>query len=65
MYKLLTDFYLLLSCNRHRGISWRTARGVQTPNYYGSLTQSSTVNMGTDDKGQDVYVPLCKVLPMV
>jgi myo-inositol-1-phosphate synthase len=47
------------------GISWRTARGVQTPNYYGSLTQSSTVNMGTDDKGQDVYVPLCKVLPMV
>lgn len=48
-----------------RGISWRTARGVQTPNYYGSLTQASTVHVGADDKGQDIYVPLCKVLPMV
>jgi len=47
------------------GICWRTKNGVQTPNYYGSVLQSSTVKMGTDETGEDVYVPLKSVLPTV
>jgi myo-inositol-1-phosphate synthase len=47
------------------GISWRSKRGVQTPNYYGSITQASTVRLGADETGADVYVPLGKLLPMV
>lgn len=46
-------------------ISWRTKRGIQKPNYFGSVTQASTVRLGVDAEGNDVYVPLNKVLPMV
>lgn len=38
--------------------------GRQTANYYGSLTQSSTVSLGVGPDG-DVYVPLKDMLPMV
>ncbi len=49
-----------------RGISWRTKNGVQQPNYYGSITQSSTVSLGTDvATGEEVYTPLKGLLPMV
>jgi myo-inositol-1-phosphate synthase len=48
------------------GITWRTKRGVQTPNYFGSITQSSTIYLGTDPKtGEDVFVPLKGMVPMV
>jgi len=47
------------------GICWRTNKGVQTPNYYGSITQASTVKIGTDDRGEDVFIPFKNVLPMV
>lgn len=47
------------------GISWQTKAGVHTPNYYGSVTQSSTVRLGADERGDDVYTPLCSLLPMV
>lgn len=46
-------------------ISWRTSRGVQQPNYYGSVTQSSTLRLGTDKAGKDVFIPFSKILPMV
>ncbi|KAI9008310.1 hypothetical protein BC832DRAFT_539171 [Gaertneriomyces semiglobifer] len=48
-----------------RNITWRTKEGVQTPNYYGSVTQASTLKLGTDDKGNDVFIPFSNVLPMV
>ncbi|RCH79814.1 Myo-inositol-1-phosphate synthase, partial [Rhizopus azygosporus] len=48
-----------------KDISWRTKRGIQKPNYFGSVTQASTVRLGIDAEGNDVYVPLNKVLPMV
>lgn len=35
------------------------------PNYYGSVTQSSTVKLGIDSKGKDVYVPFSSLVPMV
>jgi len=46
------------------GLTWNTRRGVQNPDYLGSLTQSSTVRLGSCD-GQDVYVPFNSLLPMV
>ncbi|OBZ84473.1 Inositol-3-phosphate synthase, partial [Choanephora cucurbitarum] len=46
-------------------LTWRTKSGIQKPNYYGSVTQSSTVRLGVDAKGTDVYVPLSEMLPLV
>lgn len=46
------------------GISWHTKSGVQKANYYGSITQASTVLLGTADSG-DVYLPFSSLLPMV
>eukprot|EP00011_Vannellida_sp_DIVA3-517-6-12_P003157 CAMPEP_0114613754 /NCGR_PEP_ID=MMETSP0168-20121206/5297_1 /TAXON_ID=95228 ORGANISM="Vannella sp., Strain DIVA3 517/6/12" /NCGR_SAMPLE_ID=MMETSP0168 /ASSEMBLY_ACC=CAM_ASM_000044 /LENGTH=514 /DNA_ID=CAMNT_0001824773 /DNA_START=8 /DNA_END=1552 /DNA_ORIENTATION=+ len=45
------------------GISWQTKKGVLTPNYYGSITQASTVRIGTDANGDDTFVPLRSLLP--
>jgi len=50
--------------NREK-ITWRTNRGVQEPNYFGSVTQASTLRLGSDDVGDDVYIPFSKILPMV
>jgi myo-inositol-1-phosphate synthase len=52
------------------GITWRTKHGIQTPNYFGSLTQSATVRLGgmyaKDGRfEEDVFVPLHALLPMV
>ncbi|KAI8078082.1 uncharacterized protein B0P05DRAFT_123061 [Gilbertella persicaria] len=46
-------------------LTWRTKNGVQKPNYYGSVTQSSTVRLGVDAQGADVYVPLSEMLPLI
>jgi myo-inositol-1-phosphate synthase len=46
------------------GLSWNTKDGEQTSNLYGSLTQSSTVLLGTGPNG-DVYLPFSSLLPMV
>lgn len=46
------------------GLSWNTKLGVKKANYVGSMTQSSTVCLGTGPGG-DVYVPLKDLLPMV
>lgn len=49
--------------NKHN-ISWETKRGMRSPDYVGSLTQSSTVRLGSA-AGSDVYVPFKAMLPMV
>eukprot|EP01114_Cavostelium_apophysatum_P007138 TRINITY_DN188_c0_g2_i1.p1 TRINITY_DN188_c0_g2~~TRINITY_DN188_c0_g2_i1.p1 ORF type:complete len:522 (-),score=178.67 TRINITY_DN188_c0_g2_i1:242-1807(-) len=47
------------------GITWRTKSGIQKPNYFGSITQASTVFLGNDTtNGEDVYVLLKNLLPM-
>ncbi|KAJ3204592.1 Myo-inositol-1-phosphate synthase [Entophlyctis luteolus] len=49
-----------------RNVSWRTKEGEQLPNYIGSLTQASTLRLGTDaESGADVFIPFNKILPMV
>ena len=46
------------------GITWKTKEGVRVPNYFGSLTQSSTCRVGSV-KGQEVFTPFKTLLPMV
>lgn len=53
-----------LLANKHR-ISWHTKEGLQQPNYFGSLTQASTVQIGVSASGEPVYVPFSSLLPMV
>jgi len=47
------------------GLTWRTKDGVRYPNYFGSLTQATTVRIGSDDKGKEVHIPFRNLLPMV
>lgn len=49
--------------NKHN-ITWHTKLGLQRPDYIGSMTQASTVRLGSA-AGRDVYVPFSSVLPMV
>mmetsp|Transcript_1122 Transcript_1122/g.1327 ORF Transcript_1122/g.1327 Transcript_1122/m.1327 type:complete len:521 (-) Transcript_1122:900-2462(-) len=46
-------------------ITWRTKEGEHKANYYGSLTLASSVRLGVDENGNDVFVPFNSVLPMV
>lgn len=47
-----------------KGISWVTKDGVQSPNFWGSVTQASTCRIGSY-KGEEIFVPLKSLLPMV
>lgn len=47
------------------GLSWHTKEGVQHSNYFGSLTQSTTIRVGSDDEGREVHLPFASMLPMV
>ena len=47
------------------GLSWKTKEGEQKANYYGSITQASTVRLGIDEQGNDVFVPFNAMVPMV
>ncbi|KAL0107619.1 hypothetical protein PUN28_014725 [Cardiocondyla obscurior] len=46
-------------------LSWETKEGLKTANWYGSLIQASTMKLGRRVKGEDVYVPISNMLPMV
>lgn len=53
-----------LEANRNK-LEWRTKDGIQTANWFGSITQASTILLGSDANGQDVYVPMNRLVPMV
>ena len=47
-------------------LRWQTKDGEMDANYYGSLTQASTVKIGNHAQtGEPVYVPFHSLLPMV
>lgn len=46
-------------------LSWPSKEGPRKADYFGSLTQASTACLGTDEMGQDVYIPFKDLLPMV
>lgn len=50
--------------NRNK-LEWRTKDGIQKANWFGSITQASTVLLGSDANGQDVHVPMNRLVPMV
>ncbi|RNF26567.1 myo-inositol-1-phosphate synthase [Trypanosoma conorhini] len=47
------------------GLTWRTKRGELHPNYFGSITQSGTMNLGLTREMKEVFVPLKDVVPMI
>ncbi|EQC40828.1 inositol-3-phosphate synthase [Saprolegnia diclina VS20] len=47
------------------GLTWTDKEGLHKADYFGSVTQSSTVRLGTNNKGEGVYVPFKNMLPMV
>jgi myo-inositol-1-phosphate synthase len=53
-----------LEANRNR-LTWRTKEGVQQANWFGSITQSATVLLGSDYNFKDVYLPMKDFVPMV
>ncbi|XP_030375157.1 inositol-3-phosphate synthase [Scaptodrosophila lebanonensis] len=53
-----------LEANRQQ-LQWRTRTGIQKANWYGSITQASTVLIGSDEEGSDVHVAMNELLPMV
>lgn len=59
-----TTLLALTLVNKHQ-ISFENKEGVVAPNYYGSVTQSSTVKVGVDRDNNDVYVPFNSIVPMV
>ncbi|GAV65384.1 Inos-1-P_synth domain-containing protein/NAD_binding_5 domain-containing protein [Cephalotus follicularis] len=46
------------------GISWATKEKVQRANYFGSLTQASSIRVGSFN-GEEIYAPFKSLLPMV
>uniref|UniRef100_A0A0E0IR89 inositol-3-phosphate synthase n=1 Tax=Oryza nivara TaxID=4536 RepID=A0A0E0IR89_ORYNI len=46
------------------GISWATKEKVHKANYFGSLTQSSTIRVGSYN-GEEIYAPFKSLVPMV
>lgn len=46
-------------------VIFNTKDGEKKANYFGSVTQSSTIKIGIDSTGKDVYVPFNSVLPFV
>jgi myo-inositol-1-phosphate synthase len=52
--------------NREK-LTWRTRRGKQAANYFGSLVMSTTVQLGMtgDDNCSPCYVPFNSMVPMV
>jgi myo-inositol-1-phosphate synthase len=48
--------------NKHKA-QWHTKEGVRHADYVGSLTQSSTIRLGTNASGEAVYIPFKNILP--
>ncbi|CAN6478229.1 unnamed protein product [Victoria cruziana] len=46
------------------GISWATKDKIQRANYFGSLTQASTIRVGSYH-GEEIHAPFKSLLPMV
>ncbi|XP_068618145.1 inositol-3-phosphate synthase [Battus philenor] len=59
-----STFTAAVLANRHQ-LSWNTKNGKMDPNWYGSITQASTVRLGIDEHGKDFYVGMSELLPMV
>ncbi|QEU61001.1 Ino1 [Kluyveromyces lactis] len=59
-----TTFLASILANKHK-VKFQTKEGLKEANYYGSVTQSSTLKLGVDAEGNDVYAPFNSLVPMV
>ncbi|CDO93983.1 unnamed protein product [Kluyveromyces dobzhanskii CBS 2104] len=59
-----TTFLASVLANKHK-VQFQTKDGLKDANYYGSVTQSSTLKLGVDAEGNDVYAPFNSLVPMV
>ncbi|ODV87777.1 hypothetical protein CANARDRAFT_20511 [[Candida] arabinofermentans NRRL YB-2248] len=59
-----TTFVASVLANKNK-LQFHTKEGLIKANYYGSVTQSATIKLGVDAKGEDVYAPFNSLLPMV
>jgi myo-inositol-1-phosphate synthase len=59
-----TTLVATILANRYN-IAWHNKSTIQRPNYIGSLLRASTIRLGLDATGKDVYAPLSDLLPMV
>lgn len=57
-----TTFVSAVEANKQK-IVFNTKDGEVKANYFGSVTQSSTIKIGIDAEGKDVYVPFNSILP--
>ena len=46
-------------------LTWMRKEGEQHANYYGSLTQSTTIRLGSNNDGKEVHIPFNTILPML
>lgn len=47
------------------GLKWKTRNGEQSSNYFGSMILASTTRIGIDENGEDVFVPINSLVPML
>lgn len=59
-----TTFLASILANREK-LKFNTKEGLLQANYYGSVTQSSTLKLGIREDGTDYYVPFNSLLPFV
>lgn len=59
-----TTFVSAVEANKQK-VVFNTKDGEIKSNYFGSVTQASTVKIGIDTDGKDVYVPFNSILPLV
>lgn len=48
-----------------KGLSWATRTGTQSANFFGSMLMASTTSIGCDEEGQEVFIPLNELVPIV
>jgi myo-inositol-1-phosphate synthase len=49
-----------------QNVTWKSRRGVEKPNFYGSLVMASTVVLGFDEEtGKEVTAPIYQLAPFV
>lgn len=46
-------------------LTWHTKEGVHESNFIGSVTQASTLHVGTTAEGEEIHIPFSEMLPTV
>jgi myo-inositol-1-phosphate synthase len=59
-----STFVAAVEANKQK-LTFHSKNGDTKANYFGSVTQSSTIKIGIDSTGKDVYVPFNSILPFV